>query len=118
MHPTLTGRYHGVKGSELRLSLRYLPMDGNPELALLFARHEGPSHNYARDNMFPLNWTLSVEGFGKIAKGEVTMAPLVVLVGKNNTGKSYLSSLLWGALHAHKILLPATAPKSPSGKSV
>ncbi len=49
------------------------------------------------------NWSLLVEDFGPIKKAEVTLAPLVLLVGKNNLGKSYLASLLWGLLNPFRI---------------
>lgn len=42
------------------------------------------------------SWKLYVEDYGKIEKAEVTMAPLTLFVGDNNSGKSYLMSLLWG----------------------
>ncbi|MBB5578047.1 MULTISPECIES: AAA family ATPase [Rhizobium] len=36
-----------------------------------------------------------VSNLGKINLAEVTLSPLTILVGKNNTGKSYLASLIW-----------------------
>lgn len=41
---------------------------------------------------------ISLEDFGRIASADIEIAPLTILVGKNNSGKSYLASLLW-ALH-------------------
>lgn len=41
-------------------------------------------------------WTLVVEGLGKIQRAEVDMSPLTLFVGENNTGKSYLATVLWG----------------------
>lgn len=38
---------------------------------------------------------LRVRGFGRIKSAEIDLVPLTILVGKNNTGKSYLASLLW-----------------------
>ena len=43
-------------------------------------------------------WKLSVEGFGKIKKAEIELAPMTLFVGDNNSGKSYLLSLAW-AMH-------------------
>jgi energy-coupling factor transporter ATP-binding protein EcfA2 len=43
-------------------------------------------------------WTLSVEGLGKLRDVELEPRPLMLFVGENNTGKSYLLSLLWGLL--------------------
>jgi hypothetical protein len=40
-------------------------------------------------------WTLSVEGLGRIERAEVEVRPLTLFVGENNSGKSYLASLLW-----------------------
>lgn len=41
-------------------------------------------------------WRLIVEDYGKIKSAEIEMAPLTLFVGDNNSGKSYLLSLLWG----------------------
>jgi len=54
-------------------------------------------------------WTLTVEKYGRIHKGSVTLAPLVLMVGKNNTGKSYLASLIWGIL-SNRSFFPSVAP--------
>ncbi|MED4870069.1 AAA family ATPase [Geobacillus stearothermophilus] len=43
-------------------------------------------------------WALKVERFGKIKQGEIDIAPLMLFVGDNNSGKSYLMSLLWGGV--------------------
>lgn len=40
---------------------------------------------------------LEVEAFGKIARAEISNAPLSVFVGKNNTGKSYIAYAMWAA---------------------
>lgn len=49
-------------------------------------------------------WKLRVEDFGKIARAEVEVHPLTLFVGENNTGKSYLASLMWGLLAMHDTL--------------
>ena len=41
-------------------------------------------------------WTLHVEDFGSIRSADIEVAPMMLFVGENNTGKSYLASLLWG----------------------
>ena len=41
-------------------------------------------------------WKLIVEDYGKIRHAEIETAPLTLFVGDNNSGKSYLLSLLWG----------------------
>jgi hypothetical protein len=43
-------------------------------------------------------WKLLVEGLGKIERAEVEVHPLMLFVGDNNSGKSYLASVLWGLL--------------------
>ncbi len=43
-------------------------------------------------------WTLHVEDFGSIKSADIDVAPMMLFVGQNNTGKSYLASLLWGIL--------------------
>lgn len=42
------------------------------------------------------HWRLTVEGFGRIASADVALRRLTLFVGPNNSGKSYLASLLWG----------------------
>ncbi|MBC7907810.1 MAG: AAA family ATPase [Rhodospirillaceae bacterium] len=55
-------------------------------------------------------WTVSIRDFGRIKSADVTLAPLTVLVGRNNTGKSYVASLLWGLLNPERILFPREIP--------
>jgi hypothetical protein len=38
---------------------------------------------------------LETKNLGRIRSGRVKLAPLTLLVGKNNTGKSYLATLMW-----------------------
>ena len=44
------------------------------------------------------NWKLSVDHYGKIEHADIEMAPLTVFVGDNNSGKSYLMTLIYGLL--------------------
>ena len=59
-------------------------------------------------------WTLHVENFAKIKNADVTIAPLMCFVGDNNSGKSYLMSILWGILTLGKDIFP----KKPSEAKV
>ena len=43
-------------------------------------------------------YNLIVEKYGKIEKAEVKISPLTLFVGDNNSGKSYLLSLIWAIL--------------------
>ncbi|KEO82078.1 AAA family ATPase [Tumebacillus flagellatus] len=45
-------------------------------------------------------WKLNVENFGKIGKASIEIAPLMIFTGENNSGKSYLMSLLWGIINS------------------
>lgn len=51
-------------------------------------------------------WTLHVENFAKIKDASVKISPLMCFVGDNNSGKSYLMSLLWGILTLGKEIFP------------
>lgn len=42
------------------------------------------------------NIILYVKEYGKIKEAKIKLAPLTLFVGDNNSGKSYLSSLIWG----------------------
>jgi len=41
-------------------------------------------------------WKLVVEDLGRIGRAEIEARSLLLFVGGNNTGKTYLASLLWG----------------------
>lgn len=51
------------------------------------------------------SWKLCVEDYGKIKSAEMECAPLTLIVGDNNCGKSYLMSLLWGIKNIGAIYL-------------
>ena len=51
-------------------------------------------------------WTLYVKNFAKIESAKVRISPLMCFVGDNNSGKSYLMSLLWGILTLGKEVFP------------
>jgi hypothetical protein len=51
-------------------------------------------------------WTLVVEGLGRIERAEVRIHPFMLFVGENNSGKSYLASLLWGLVSLGGELFP------------
>ena len=55
--------------------------------------------------MAAASWTVSVEDVGPIKSASVTLAPFVVLVGRNNSGKSYMASLVWALLNTEDTLL-------------
>lgn len=62
------------------------------------------------------SWSIHVENFGPVASGTITLAPLTILAGRNNTGKSYVSSLLWALLNPQAVLLPAIDHEWPEYK--
>ncbi len=43
-------------------------------------------------------WTLHIEEFGRIKEADVTVGPLTLFVGDNNSGKSYLMALIYALL--------------------
>lgn len=46
---------------------------------------------------------IHVEKFGKIKKADIELTPFTLFVGDNNSGKSYLLSLIW-ALQSSEIM--------------
>ena len=46
-------------------------------------------------------WTLHVENFGRIERADVAVSPLTLFVGDNNSGKSYLMSLIYALLNGN-----------------
>lgn len=55
-------------------------------------------------------WTLHVENFARIESADIEIAPLMCFVGDNNSGKSYLMSLLWGILTKCQMLFARQKP--------
>lgn len=55
-------------------------------------------------------WTLHFESLGRIDKGEVRIAPLMVFTGDNNAGKSYVMALLWGVIALGRDLIFQSEP--------
>ena len=52
------------------------------------------------------SWTLHIEHLGKIENVDLTIAPLMFMLGDNNSGKSYATSVLWGLLTLGKDFFP------------
>lgn len=44
-------------------------------------------------------WIVHVKKFGKIEQADVEVAPMTLFVGDNNSGKSYLMTLIYGLLN-------------------
>ena len=55
-------------------------------------------------------WTLHVEDFARIKSADIEISPLMCFVGDNNSGKSYIMSLLWGILTKCKMLFDGQKP--------
>ena len=62
-------------------------------------------------------WTLHVRNFGPIQSADIDMHPFMMFVGPNNSGKSYLSTLIWGLLTQGKILLVDSTSENPAYKA-
>jgi hypothetical protein len=60
------------------------------------------------------SWKINIKDFGKIQQAEIEIAPFMVFLGENNSGKSYFMSLLWGILALGRALFPKNPPKSES----
>lgn len=50
----------------------------------------------------PINLNLSVRNFGPVVQGSVTLRPLTIFIGPNNSGKSYIATLLRSILTAQR----------------
>ena len=43
-------------------------------------------------------WTLHIENFARIDSADIEISPLLCFIGDNNSGKSYIMTLLWGLI--------------------
>ena len=57
-------------------------------------------------------WTLKIEEFAKIKEAEIEISPFLVFIGENNSGKSYIMTLLWGLFVLGRTLFPSQPPKN------
>lgn len=46
-------------------------------------------------------WVLHVRDFGKIEKADVEVTPMTIFLGDNNSGKSYLMTLIYGLINVN-----------------
>ena len=49
-------------------------------------------------------WTLHVENFARMKEADIEISPLMCFIGDNNSGKSYMMSLLWGIIANGKMI--------------
>ena len=62
-----------------------------------------------RGKCLSMNNRIIIEDFGKIRHAELEMKPMMMFIGDNNSGKSYLMSLIWGLSgNSRKILIRLT----------
>lgn len=61
-------------------------------------------------------WTLHIKDFARIKHADITLKPLTLFVGENNSGKSYVATLLWGVIALGKTLYPAKSSESQAYK--
>lgn len=54
------------------------------------------------ENPVPINLNFTVRNFGPVAQGSVTIKPLTIFIGPNNSGKSYMAMLLRSILAAQR----------------
>lgn len=64
------------------------------------------------------NWTLCIKDLGKIKEANIKPSQLMLFVGENNSGKSYLLTLLWGLFTEVELLLSDIEEKSIHKKCV
>jgi predicted ATPase len=62
-------------------------------------------------------WTLHIENFARFRVADIELRPLTLFVGENNSGKSYMATLLWGVLALGRTLFPARATESKAYKN-
>lgn len=76
---------------------------------------DGISLTFATD-MPPKNSraTIAVERFGRVQAAEIQLAPMTILVGRNNTGKSYIASLLWAIRSSRWGIRPSNRERLPA----
>src|SRR5690554_8212221 len=62
-------------------------------------------------------WTLHVEQFARFQQADIELRPLTLFVGENNSGKSYMATLLWGLLALGRTVFPTATPTTKASKT-
>jgi predicted ATPase len=62
-------------------------------------------------------WTLHVRDFGPIQSADIDIHPFMMFVGPNNSGKSYLNTLIWGLLTQGQMLFEDSTSENPAYKA-
>lgn len=55
----------------------------------------------ARNTLDQINYALHIKNFGPVSDAKITLKPLTVFVGPNNSGKSYTAMLIHSIISAH-----------------
>ena len=63
-------------------------------------------------------WTLHVENFARIREADIEISPLMCFIGDNNSGKSYMMSLLWGIIANGKMIFQNLHDDDYSGTKI
>ena len=63
-----------------------------------------------------VRWDLNIKNFANIGEAKISISPLMCFVGDNNSGKSYVMSLLWGLLTIGKEVFPTKTTDRKSYK--
>ncbi len=74
------------------------PTISPPATMYAAARRGGDMGAEEGDPLDDCNFRVRVKGLGRIAEADIELRPLTLFVGENNSGKSYLATLIW-ALH-------------------
>lgn len=61
-------------------------------------------------------WSVHVEGLGKIKTADIDTKPFTLFVGDNNSGKSYLMTLIWGVYSCNQIVFRSYESMVKEGK--
>lgn len=60
------------------------------------------------------SWTLHIEHLGKLREADLRIHPLMLLVGENNTGKTYLTTVLYALMTKFSRLFGGASRTSPA----
>lgn len=64
----------------------------------------GPLHRNGKSEYTGMDFKLAVKNFGPVYRGALHLKPLTILVGPNNSGKSYVAMLVHSILSSYEML--------------
>ena len=63
-------------------------------------RNDIRAHEHTDKSTTKLDFKINIKNFGPVSKGHIHLKPLTIFIGPNNSGKSYVATLIHSIISA------------------